>query len=627
MLGRGGGGMTSKYRADIDGLRAVSVLAVMGFHFGLAAFGGGFIGVDVFFVISGYVITLSLLGDLAAGRFSILAFYERRVRRIFPALIFTFALSWLAAWLLLLPSHFLDFSNSLLSSATFVSNLYFWKNSGYFDNSAQLRPLLHTWSLSVEEQFYLFMPVAVYLIHRYLKMRWALLLVPALLASFALSVFATYTAPTANFFLLPTRAWELLVGAMLAFAHLPAARGRIADGLALAGIGLIAFSVVFYSDATPIPGVGALAPCLGAALLIYTGMHAQTYVGRFLMLGPMVFIGKISYSLYLVHWPIIVFARHAALREPTNLQLVLIALASVGLATFSWAYVERPFRWPKKPVPRAQLLWGGAGAMAFAALIGAAGVLSQGIPGRFGAGVKEAQVEQGTWKTGVCFLLGDPDYRAWNADACRRTSGKAQNALLWGDSFAAHYAPGLVANTSNLTANFFQYTAAGCPPILSYYSYARPHCQAFNAHVFSIIRTHDIKTVVLSARWRDMRTRGFGGLADTIAALKNAGVDVWVIGQSTEFLTDVSAIAQRNGQSGGADAWPLAFDRGLNTKLRQAATGATFVDPLDFLCKGEDCTYSRQGQLIYADYGHFSPMGSARAVLDYFPLIQRTGTQ
>ena len=211
---------------------------------------------------------------------------------------------------------------------------------------------------------------------------------------------------------------------------------------------------------------------------------------------------------------------------------------------------------------------------------------------------RRRKIEQGTWKTGVCFLLGDPDYRAWNADACRRTSGKAQNALLSGNSFAAHYAPGLVANTSNLTANFFQYTAAGCPPILSYYSYARPHCQAFNAHVFSIIRTQDIKTVVLSARWRDMRTRGFGGLADTIAALKSAGVDVWVIGQSTEFLTDVSAIAQRNGRtSSGADAWPLAFDRGLNGKIREAAVGATFVDPLDYLCTGEDCNYRRHGSI------------------------------
>jgi len=617
--------LTTKYRTDIDGLRAVSILAVMCFHFGLPAF-GGYVGVDVFFVISGYVITLSLLGDLVAGKFSILAFYERRVRRIFPALIFTFILCWLAAWLLFLPADFVDFSNSLLSSATFVSNIYFWKNSGYFDTSAQLRPLLHTWSLSVEEQFYVFMPIAVYLTHRFLRARWLLAFVPVLLASFALSAFATYTAPTANFFVLPTRAWELLLGALLVFAHLPAARGRIAEALALCGAALIAFAIVAYSDATPFPGVSALAPCVGAVLLIYAGTHAQTSVGRLLTLPPLVFIGKISYSLYLVHWSIIVFTRHATLREPTDLQIVLIAVASFALATFSWAVIERPFRWPKKRIPRARLLFGGAGAMALAALVGATGVLPHGIPGRLSGPVQQAQIDPDTWMTGVCFLLDDQDYRAWNADRCRRTSGYGENALLWGDSFAAHYVPGLIANADNLTANVFQYTAAGCPPVLSYYSYARPNCQKFNAHVLEIIPRYDIKTVVMAARWLDMRQRGLDTLAATIASLKAAGVDVWVIGQSTEFLTDVATIAHKNGGTGSTDMWPLAFDRGLNEKVRQAAAGATFVDPLSHLCSGKECLYRSGGHLIYADSAHFSDLGSAQAVLAYFPLMRRERT-
>jgi len=597
----------------------------MCFHFGLPAF-GGYVGVDVFFVISGYVITLSLLGDLVAGKFSILAFYERRVRRIFPALIFTFILCWLAAWLLFLPADFVDFSNSLLSSATFVSNIYFWKNSGYFDTSAQLRPLLHTWSLSVEEQFYVFMPIAVYLTHRFLRARWLLAFVPVLLASFALSAFATYTAPTANFFVLPTRAWELLLGALLVFAHLPAARGRIAEALALCGAALIAFAIVAYSDATPFPGVSALAPCVGAVLLIYAGTHAQTSVGRLLTLPPIVFIGKISYSLYLVHWSIIVFTRHATLREPTDLQIVLIAVASFALATFSWAVIERPFRWPKKRIPRARLLFGGAGAMALAALVGATGVLLHGIPGRLSGPVQQAQIDPDTWMTGVCFLLDDQDYRAWNADRCRRTSGYGENALLWGDSFAAHYVPGLIANADNLTANVFQYTAAGCPPVLSYYSYARPNCQKFNAHVLEIIPRYDIKTVVMAARWLDMRQRGLDTLAATIASLKAAGVDVWVIGQSTEFLTDVATIAHKNGGTGSTDMWPLAFDRGLNEKVRQAAAGATFVDPLSHLCSGKECLYRSGGHLIYADSAHFSDLGSAQAVLAYFPLMRRERT-
>src|SRR5262249_22507295 len=349
---------------------------------------------------------------------------------------------------------------------------------------------------------------------------------------------------------------------------------------------------------------------------------AQTSVGRLLTLPPMVFIGRISYSLYLVHWPIIVFTRHAELREPTDLQIVLIAVASFALATFSWAVIERPFRWPKKRILRARLLLGGAGAMVLAALVGAADVLRHGMPGGLSGPVQQAQIEQGPWMPGVCFLLGDPDHRAWNADSCRRTSGHRENALLWGDSFAAHYAPGLIANADNITANVFQYTAAGCPPVLSYYSYARPNCQKFNAHVLEIIRRYDIKAVVMAARWRDMRQRGLGGLTATIASLKAAGVDVWVIGQSTEFLTDVAKIAHKNGTS-GADVWPLAFDRGLNEKVRQAAAGATFVDPLSHLCSGDECLYRSGGHLIYFDNEHFSDLGSARAVLAYFPLMRR----
>jgi len=619
--------MHTQYRADIDGLRAVSVLAVLCFHAGLAAFGGGFVGVDVFFVISGYVIALSLHGDLEAGRFSILRFYERRVRRIFPALVFTFVLCWVAAWVLFLPAYFIDFSNSLLSSALFVSNIYFWTHSGYFDNSAQLRPLLHTWSLSVEEQFYIFMPVAVYLIHRFLKARWALALIPALLASLALSALATYTAPTANFFVLPTRAWELLLGAVIALVPLPAARGATAEALAMAGLALIAFAVFGYTEATPFPGLSALAPCVGAALIIYAGINAKTQVARLLMLAPVVWIGKISYSLYLVHWPIIVFTRYATLREPDAIQIVLIAIASVALAAFSWAFIERPFRWPTRPIPRARLLWGGAGAMAVVALFGAAGEASHGAPWRFPDSMlarSERLSGTETWKIGTCFLLGDPDYRLWNADACARVKGKPATALLWGDSFAAHYVPGLEANSQQMGMNVLQYTSAGCPPILSYYSYARPHCLDFNAHALEIVRAHDIKAVVLAARWRDLRQRGVAGLAETIAALKALGAEVWVIGQSTEFLTDVGVIAARKGHGkDGVDAWHLAFDPRLNDQLRAAAAGASFIDPLRYLCKDDLCTYRDGNRILYSDYGHFNPIGSARAVAAYFPLVRR----
>jgi peptidoglycan/LPS O-acetylase OafA/YrhL len=197
------------YRRDIDGLRAIAVLAVVFFHCGLPIASGGYVGVDMFFVISGYVIALTLLRDLEAGRFSIRRFYEKRIRRIFPALIFVLAVCWIAAWILLLPDDFFDFSRSMLTSALSVSNFYFWRTSGYFETSALLRPLLHTWSQSVEEQFYLIAPAALWFCYRFFNARFSLLFAPAALLSLGLSIYATDTAPTANLVLGPTRAWEL----------------------------------------------------------------------------------------------------------------------------------------------------------------------------------------------------------------------------------------------------------------------------------------------------------------------------------------------------------------------------------------------------------------------------------
>jgi peptidoglycan/LPS O-acetylase OafA/YrhL len=612
-----------KYRPDVDGLRAVAVLPVVLFHAGVAGFGGGFVGVDVFFVISGYVITLRLLSDLQEGRFSIIDFYERRVRRIFPALFFMIGLTTVAAWFILLPPNFEDYSKSALATALFGSNIYFWKFSGYFDPSAQLRPLLHTWSLAVEEQYYIFMPIAMYVAYRFLKARWLLVFMPVVVLSFALSIYATTTAPTANFFMLPTRAWELLLGALLVLAPPPApSRKGIAEAIGLAGLALILYAVFTYTEETPFPGVSALPPVLGSAMVIWSGTAHSTLVARGLSWRPMVWTGLLSYSLYLAHWPIAVFFRYITLRDPTLLESATIVVASFALAWFSWRFIEQPFRMKGNPFPRKRLFAMAATAMLLVSAVGVAGVMSSGAAFRY-PGFEEPQVAgREEWKERKCFIEGDQGWRDWGGKDCFITSGQAENALLWGDSFAAHYVPGIARNASEIPFNVINYTAAGCPPMLSYYSYARPNCQEFNQHALELIKEHDIKAVVLSSRWHSMKSRGLDGIRSTIEALNAMGVRTYIIGQSAEFGANIDLLDYRSGSADTA-AWLTNIDPVVNSELKHyVGTDATFIDPMSFLCKGDICNFKSDGIFRYIDYGHFSTTGATDAVRAYFPIVK-----
>jgi peptidoglycan/LPS O-acetylase OafA/YrhL len=612
------------YRPDIDGLRAIAVIPVVLFHAGVSLFTGGYVGVDVFFVISGYVISKSLLSDIHQGRFSISKFYERRVRRIFPALMATFAVTWLLAWLLFLPSYFIDYSKSLFSSSLFFSNMYFWKYSGYFANGAELRPLLHTWSLSVEEQYYVVAPIALYLIARFCRSRWLMVLGPAALASLALSIWAAKNGPTANFFLLPTRAWELLLGAMLALRPPPPLpHPFLKQALGLIGVALIAAAVFLYDSGTPFPGWTALPPCLGAAALIYVGSDAkqgsQAWATRALALKPLVWVGLISYSLYLVHWPIAAFTRYVQLRDPDPPTVAFIVLLSLVLAWLSWRFVEQPFRRPAKPLPRPALLATGVAAMLVVAGFGAAGATAR-VAAR-DSGFKElAAKESGAlWGEGTCFLENNPDPALWNAARCTVVDNGPETVLLWGDSYAAHYVPGFAALRAEVPYRVLQYTAAGCPPAVSSNAPARPKCSDFNRNALDVIRREHVTKVILAGRWADLQRRGLGELRSTIEALSGMGVQTYVVGQSPIFPADVQVIASRKT---GVDAWPIDLDPSLNARLARLSAGARFIDPLPRLCDGEVCAFREDGRLLYADDGHFTSFGSRRAVAALLPLLR-----
>jgi peptidoglycan/LPS O-acetylase OafA/YrhL len=335
------------YRREIDGLRALAVLPVMLFHAGFETFSGGFVGVDVFFVISGYLITSIILAELEKGKFSIVNFYERRARRILPALFLVMFACIPFSWFWLITPDMKDFFQSLIAVSVFASNILFWRESSYFDTAAELKPLLHTWSLSVEEQYYVLFPLFLMLFWK-LGKRWILVFLGlAFVTSLAAAQWAAKATPDAAFFLLPTRGWELLIGAFAAFYLSDANRKDFGKGLSEAGgwlgVALILYAVFAYSKTTPFPGFYALAPTLGTALVILFATQ-QTTVGKFVGNKAFVGVGLISYSAYLWHQPLFAFARYRSLTEPNHLVFFLLAVLALVLAYFSFKFVEASFR-------------------------------------------------------------------------------------------------------------------------------------------------------------------------------------------------------------------------------------------------------------------------------------------
>ena len=339
--------MSLTYRPEIDGLRAIAVTAVILFHSQLVAIPGGFVGVDIFFVLSGYLISALLMQDMAAGTYSLRGFYQRRVRRIAPALVVVLAVTSIGAWALMIPSQLKAYSTTLLSVVLFISNFVFAAKKGYFQPSEEEAPLLHTWSLAVEEQFYLLFPLLLWFVMRRAPHRVGLVVTLLFAASLGLAEWGWRHYPDLNFFFTLSRFWELLAGtatALLLRRGWVGPSGRAGpEALALVGLALIGSALVWQSETTPYPSLAGLVPVGGTVLLI---LYARpgTWVARVLTLRPMVGIGLISYSAYLWHQPLFALARVQALDGPSTGLMVALTLASFGLAGLSWRHVEQPFR-------------------------------------------------------------------------------------------------------------------------------------------------------------------------------------------------------------------------------------------------------------------------------------------
>ena len=333
-----------KYRPEIDGLRAIAVLPVVLFHAGAAGFGGGFVGVDIFFVISGYLITTIILDGSADKKFDFTGFYQRRARRLLPALFCVMLVCLPLAYTWLTPIHLKDFGQSLIATSVLSSNVLFWMESGYFDSAADLKPMLHTWSIAVEVEFYLLFPILFLALWR-LGLRSALFWLSILfVVSLGLHYWGRVNYPHTTFYFLPTRIWEFLLGTFAAIYLSFGKKNRttpINQFLSLLGFGLILFSIITFDETAPLSRLYQLMPVLGAALIIVFAMPG-TWVYKLLSIPPLVGLGLISYSFYLWHYPLMAFTRHQVSGEISTLLMLALILLSVVLAIISWRYIENP---------------------------------------------------------------------------------------------------------------------------------------------------------------------------------------------------------------------------------------------------------------------------------------------
>lgn len=452
-----------KYRKDIDGLRSLAVLPVLFFHAGFSLFSGGYVGVDIFFVISGFLITQILLQELAEQRFSIIRFYQRRARRILPALFSMLLFTTLFAAFIIPPELFREYGQSLVSVGIFASNIFFYSETGYFGFDAEKMPLLHTWSLAVEEQFYIFVPPLLYLLYRAGLSVLGIVFVLLSLCSLAWSQFLLQDQQQgSSFFLIMSRAWELFAGSLIAIYQLDKRQisPRMAQIAGMLGLGMIASSIFLYQSQTPFPGVTALLPVIGTMLIISFCRHG-TWVYKMLAVTPMVWIGLISYSLYLVHQPVFALSRFLTIAEPSGLVFASLILLSIVLAYGNYRYVERPFRQPGRYSDKFILVSAGIGC-ALVVVIGLFIHVKQGLPERYGA-VELANSILSSPKRAKCHAEGTS---LAAADACKLSGPHASNWALLGDSHGVELAYELGKRLEQSKIGLTQYTLSSCPPAL-----------------------------------------------------------------------------------------------------------------------------------------------------------------
>jgi peptidoglycan/LPS O-acetylase OafA/YrhL len=668
------GGHVLSYRPDIDGLRALAVSFVIIYHSGWGLLPGGFIGVDIFFVISGFLITSIILKDLQKDRFSFRHFYKRRIARILP-LFYTVGLVSLAVgYLVFTPGDLINLADSLRYAVGFISNIYFYKSSDYFEPASELLPLLHTWSLGIEEQFYVFWPLILILGAKYLKrsILFGLLLGLAI----GLAVFSHWQAlhhPNEAYFLLPARAFELLIGAMLAFYLTHSANtdvpARYSHAIATGGFMLVIGSVLLVDDTAAFPGLNAFWPCLGTAMIIYAGSHAQTPAIRFLQYRPLVFVGLISYSLYLWHWPVFSFARYLTPDFSTSYALVAI-LVTLLVSYFSWRFIEQPLRRTgDRTFSWYFVVYFVVPVIVFVS-ISKNIHRNGGYPARLSPAVTElTAIIDSTYEPPT---LSDPnrnrplpDYadQAWLGDI--NNPDAPLSSLLWGDSHALHFQAFMHETGERFGFSSGMIATLSCQPLLETYrlrhGIVRDKCVASNEKAKTAIASPDIKHVFIAARWRlyAETTRNPGeaanptflgddisieesventqrvfqkGMHATIRFIVDNGKIPVIFNQVPEFFVDAAncqikriqypALARGDCAISTADlSQRFRFQQTVFAELKKAFPELRFVNYADLLCDDNTCDSEFQGTPLYKDHNHLNGRGGEILAKQYIENI------